>query len=785
MNKRGVIPFLVAGFLYLTPIGSPIASAQQTKKPFTVADEIGLTLFSDLSGGAPELHFSPDGNYFAVWAERGRLDLNRVEDSLRFYRIQDIEDFLKRADNSQPPSPAWVVNRSDIRGRIIMDWRWLVDSSGVAFLERTPGLNRRLVVADLRKKQVEPLTSARDRVRSFDLRDRNHYVYTVADLAPVQKMLDERKAPTIVATGRSAWELFFPDAPLTVEWLSDRAYLWGVMGGRRFEVKDTGVPVDLASTPVLSPDGRSLVAMVPVPSVPLSWETLYPPPFASYPYRIHAGPLAAIGHPVRQYVLIDLQRGSVRSLTDAPISDDGGWGAGGSPSWSNDGQEIVLPGTFIKSEENAPSRPCVAVVDLSSNTRTCVEMLKGATETGVEIGYHSILDVRFAEGDKHRVMVSFRNHEDRSYGTTEYRRTADGTWQVAKQIKGELRDERRNGLEVTVKQGLQEPPLLVATSKQITRVIWDPNPQLKNIELGEASVYTWTDKSGRERKAGLYKPVNYRPAQRYPLVIQTHGFPESEFRPSGVFPTANAARALAAAGIMVLQTEVVGECPDSDTPDERPCKSSGFEAVANHLVSEGLVDPERIGISGFSATSALVMDTITTKSFVKAASVTDGIMADYFQYMLAAGKNGEDIANEYNSLNGAKPFGEGLQQWLKRSPGFNLDKVTAPLLVVGEGPFSLLTMWQPYAGLHYLHKPVDLIMLNSDEHVLTNPAVRLASQGGSVDWFRFWLQGYEDPDPKKREQYERWRGLKKMQEENEKKAKGQKETPAPQPQGVN
>jgi hypothetical protein len=79
-------------------------------------------------------------------------------------------------------------------------------------------------------------------------------------------------------------------------------------------------------------------------------------------------------------------------------------------------------------------------------------------------------------------------------------------------------------------------------------------------------------------------------------------------------------------------------------------------------------------------------------------------------------------------------------------------------------------MWEPYAGLHYLHKPVDLIMLNTDEHVLTNPAVRLASQGGSVDWFRFWLQGYEDPDPAKADQYMRWRALRKMQVENEKKS---------------
>jgi len=67
--------------------------------------------------------------------------------------------------------------------------------------------------------------------------------------------------------------------------------------------------------------------------------------------------------------------------------------------------------------------------------------------------------------------------------------------------------------------------------------------------------------------------------------------------------------------------------------------------------------------------------------------------------------------------------------------------------------------------MRHLHKPVDLIVLNNNEHVLSNPSARLVSQGGSVDWFRFWLQDYEDPDPSKAEQYRRWENLCDMQVE--------------------
>ena len=257
-------------------------------------------------------------------------------------------------------------------------------------------------------------------------------------------------------------------------------------------------------------------------------------------------------------------------------------------------------------------------------------------------------------------------------------------------------------------------------------------------------------------------------------MIQTHGFSQSEFIPSGWGPPF-AARELAAAGIVVLQVGDTNDCL-SVTPNEGPCAVSAYESAANQLASEGLVNPEKIGIIGFSRSCFYVMEALTANALhFKAASITDGWMVTYFQYM----QNPESFSAEANAMIGAAPFGKGLLHWVEQSPGFNLDKVNTPLLVVGEGPISLLFMWEPYAGLHYLHKPVELVMLNTDEHVPTNPTLRMASQGGTVDWFRFWLQDYEDPDPAKAEQYRRWRELRKMQQENEAKAKAAAQTQSP------
>jgi dipeptidyl aminopeptidase/acylaminoacyl peptidase len=620
-----------------------------------------------------------------------------------------------------------------------------------------------LLLADLRKKTIERLTSGTEVVKAFDVRDRQHYVYTVADLAGREKTKAELEAASVVGTGRSLFELILPDNPLTARFAPSTSSLYAVVGGDRFEVKKDGARFADFGSFALSPDGKCLVTTLPVLDVPSAWETLYrSPPSTVSTNRIHAGHYDTKSSHVHQYIRIDLRTGSVESLTDAPLADDAGWLASGDPSWSNDGREILLPNTFLKSKENAPSRPCVAVVEVFSGASACLEVLKAhKTETIVEEGFHVIYGARFA-GDTSHVMVAFISHEDQSFRTTEYQRTND-TWQAVREIKGLFPAEHK-GFDVSVRQGLNDRPVLVAKSKQASRVILDPNPQLNDIELGDAVVYAWRDAEGREWKGGLYKPLNYKPGQRYPLVIQTHGFSESEFRPSGVFPTAFAARALAATGIMVLQTAtgVAGASCPIVTPEEGPCAIAMLEAAANRLVSDGLVDRERIGVIGFSRTCFSVMELLTADALhLKAASITDGVMFDYLQYLLF----NDQISSEADRVVGAPPFGEGLQQWMKLSPGFNLDKITTPLLVVGEGPVSLLDMWEPYAGLHFLHKPVDLMMLNTDEHVLTNPAVRMASQGGTVDWFRFWLKDEEDPDPAKAEEYVRWHKLRELQEQ--------------------
>ena len=101
---------------------------------------------------------------------------------------------------------------------------------------------------------------------------------------------------------------------------------------------------------------------------------------------------------------------------------------------------------------------------------------------------------------------------------------------------------------MSVKQGLNDPPVLVAKNKQTSRVIWTPIRNSRILNLGEATVYTWKDKEGREWKGGLYKPSRLQSGAALSAGDSDTRIQRIRIQTVRCIPTAFAARALAATG---------------------------------------------------------------------------------------------------------------------------------------------------------------------------------------------------------------------------------------------
>jgi hypothetical protein len=407
-------------------------------------------------------------------------------------------------------------------------------------------------------------------------------------------------------------------------------------------------------------------------------------------------------------------------------------------------------------------------LNFSTGKVACVETLAAVNNNKEGRGdrFAWLYRVHFDPSDARRLTFSFVD-EATTAGTLTYQEGPDGTW-----------SRIENGvvssppIEVIVQESVNDPPKLAAIDKITGRstTLLDPNNRIRELDLGEASEYHWADEAGRSWVGGLVKPPDYVAGRRYPLVIQTHGFLKDRFIGSGILDsgTAFAARPLAANGIIVLQVnDQVCGLHYVGSPEEVECGRSAYESAVKRLVQDGEVDFNRIGIIGFSQTGLYVMKMLTSSNIhLAAATISDAAVGGYLDFLAIDPSNKQMHRDDVKQI-GAEPFGNGLQKWFADSPVFNMDKISTPTRFEAVGPPIILSMWEPYALLRYLGNPTEMIQFDFGTHPLSNPAERIASQCGNVDWFRFWLKDEEDPSPAKKGQYARWHELRILRDHHE------------------
>lgn len=229
--------------------------------------------------------------------------------------------------------------------------------------------------------------------------------------------------------------------------------------------------------------------------------------------------------------------------------------------------------------------------------------------------------------------------------------------------------------------------------------------------------------------------------------------------------TAFAAQVLANAGFVVLQ---IAEASRAITLDshEGSLVAEGYRSAIERLIFRRIVDEKRVGLIAFSRTGYHAISLLAeSPQLLTAIAIADSVQPGYVQDMLAV--NDTEVASQIHALNGSSPHEGGYGPWFDTNPMYKLRSTRSAVRIEAIGPVSLTAMWETFAVLRRTDRAVDLIYFPHGSHVLTKPIERVGSQGGTVDWFRFWLQGYEDPDASKTAGYVRWRKLRTMREEQQ------------------
>lgn len=90
----------------------------------------------------------------------------------------------------------------------------------------------------------------------------------------------------------------------------------------------------------------------------------------------------------------------------------------------------------------------------------------------------------------------------------------------------------------------------------------------------------------------------------------------------------------------------------------------------------------------------------------------------------------------------------------------NARRIHQPILMQLAHSEALIAL-ESVTALKAAGQPVEMLVFPDERHVKWQPAHRLAIYRRNIDWFRFWLQGYTDPDPSaaRAAQYLRWKIL--------------------------
>lgn len=763
MFPRPISGGFVSLFAYaLASVSNPVLSAPSDPEPFTIADSIEMTLLNDPDSSmlkSNTIELSPDGRWFFLVTKKGNLKTGANDFTLWLYDAAAV-----RASIATPnlPSARAVAKFSSSSNRSgIAQPRWTSDSRSIAFLGEGIGEVPQLYMLDVLSGSLKRLTSHATPVVGFDIHPNVDSFIYVAD-APVDTSEYRARGYEIgktnmldVMQGRSSFSR------------SAAFFIGNRKGGPGRPVKLD--PQNYVGAGLwLSPHGRYAIFPRHIAKSDLSWWRDYDPvnrpPFDKANDPSIASFSTANPSVFLQYYIVDLSTGKTRALLDAPTGFLFGGIALG-VHWAADEKSVILSNTFLPlqgvtdPQELARRKASPSVVELDLRTGMVNRIVDLLAPRGGQPAPPRPFggSIQTRSGD---VIVKWNTPIPASQVST-YRKGPQGWTEVDAQ---QALERSTAAISVTVTQGLNQPPELKATDIATGqgKTITDLNPQFKHVAMGKVEVLEGKDPDGRPWRAGLLKPVGYEPGKRYPLVIQTHGFDPNTFMLDGPFGSTSgyAARALASRGIMVLQLQ--DSPPPYGTPDEPVNAMRLVKAAIDTLNAAGLIDIKRIGIHGFSRTGLVVQEAlVNSKIPFAAASIADANSRGVLNYLWGFGA-GFPAMMDTEWLMGTPLWGdENARLWADRDPTFHLDRVHTPLKI---DAYSAPAWFDAYAILRRHQKPVEYWAYPDSTHNPVKPWQRMTTQGGTVDWYDFWLNNHEDPDPAKADQYARWRQLRTLHE---------------------
>ena len=265
------------------------------------------------------------------------------------------------------------------------------------------------------------------------------------------------------------------------------------------------------------------------------------------------------------------------------------------------------------------------------------------------------------------------------------------------------------------------------------------NAEYANKPLPKTEVIKWKGADGREIEGLLTYPINYKPGQKVPLVLNVHGGPAGVFQQtcvaanSGVYPIA----AFAEAGIAVLRPNPRGssgygaEFRMANRADWGGKDFIDLMSGVDHVIKMGVADEKNMGVMGWSYGGFMSSWIVGHTDRFKAASIGAPVVDLVHQNLT------DDIEGFLPSYFKTDPWNDW-SLYDAHSPLRFVQNVKTPVMLQhGEAdvrvPFSNSVMF--YNALRRRGVPVRLLALPRQPHGPTEPRMVMKTMQTNVEWF--------------------------------------------------
>jgi dipeptidyl aminopeptidase/acylaminoacyl peptidase len=728
----------------------------QEKRAITPGDCVKVKYLLDGADLNTAIRISPDGKKVAYLVKAPDIESNH----------NYIELHLVRLNGTNNPA-----DRILIRGIDLSLPHWLADSHRLTFLMKTDGPIA-LVLFDVTTGSRSVLVQAKKNIDEYDVSsDGKTIVYATeeADTSSMPRPTTEEKSSGYRLPIERSVMMAFPKKQL---WITEKTDQDAWSAPKRIVVQSLFDTSPISSFPhytvsslklSLAPNRRSLL---------FSFFADAPEGWRRNPY-LEAARQHGAGY-TQVTVLYEISSGSARVLCPTPRIDT-------VPLWSPNSRYVVVAAT-------SPIGSTWEAEDLRNHSYSRhLFRIESMTGTVAEIRpddsserWHLLQPLTW-QADGTLLVRTAANTIDAISAYRDSPRTGTKHTIPLTDISDASQVSSNGAVALGDRQNALNPPSLYTYRFGDLHVspLVTLNPQFARLQLAMPKKLQWQTSTGASITGTLFLPPNYEEGKRYPLVIQTKPYWGQFVCDSGAdhYPSF-APQPMADVGLMYL----VRYIPDGSSPNDNLYFPKGYpgrigeaafhmdmwDTAIDVLTAKGMIDPEKVGIIGYSHSGWYTEFILANaRHHYRAATITDNIqysLSEYWTLRYA------DTLNSFDAMYGGPPYGESLQNWLKYSVSFNLDKIHTPILmeVMGYGkpysdeaspPDNLAVRWEIVNGLNRLKRPIELYYYPDEGHQPDHPRARLASLQRNLDWYRFWLQDAVSNTPQNAIEYERWRSF--------------------------